>query len=190
MTKAELIEKIARSRQLPPDMTKKAIAQVLDVAFEELGNYFTRSRITRNQTPRFTFPGFGTFTKKKRSARRGVNPRTLKPMEIKASFTVDFKPGAEFRRTLNGQASKPAQTKRRRAREEPRESQQTSLRLNLEAGEDQRRARLRPRDEAEFDGMAEGYDASLFSAGCDPDLPAAPMQRVSEPGDKTQEKTG
>ena len=88
MTKAELIEKIARSRQLPPDMTKKAIAQVLDVAFEELGNYFTRSRITRKQAPRFTFPGFGTFTKKKRSARRGVNPRTLEPMEIKASFTV------------------------------------------------------------------------------------------------------
>ena len=37
MTKAELIEKIARSRDLPSDVTKKCIGQILDLAFEELG---------------------------------------------------------------------------------------------------------------------------------------------------------
>jgi nucleoid DNA-binding protein len=93
MTKAELIEKIARSRELPPDVTKKCIGQILELAFEELGAYFVRARVTRTQCPRFTFPGFGTFTKKKRSARKGINPRTLEPMTIDAAYTIDFRPG-------------------------------------------------------------------------------------------------
>ncbi len=105
MTKAELIEKIARSRELPPDVTKKCIGQILDLAFEELGAYFVRARVTRTQCPRFTFPAFGTFTKKKRSARKGINPRTLEPMTIDAAFTIDFRPGTELRQHLNLRAT-------------------------------------------------------------------------------------
>ena len=101
MTKAELIEKIARSRELPPDVTKKCIGQILDLAFDELGTYFVRAKVTRSQCPRFTFPGFGTFTKKKRSARKGVNPRTLEPMTIEAAYTIDFRPGSDLRQHLN-----------------------------------------------------------------------------------------
>ena len=107
MTKAELIDRIARSRDLPPDVTKKIIAKVLDLAFAELGAYFVRSRITRTNNPRFTFPKFGTFTKKRRSGRRGVNPRTLEPMEIEACETVDFKPSIELKQKLN-EAAGPA----------------------------------------------------------------------------------
>ncbi|MFV8754334.1 HU family DNA-binding protein [Nannocystaceae bacterium ST9] len=101
MTKAELIDRIARSRDLPPDITKKVVAEVLDLAFAELGQYFVRGKLTRSSSPRFTFPKFGTFTKKKRSARRGVNPRTLEPMEIEASDTIDFKPSVELKRLMN-----------------------------------------------------------------------------------------
>ena len=43
MTKAELIERIARSRDLPPDITKKVIGQILDLAFGELATYFVRA---------------------------------------------------------------------------------------------------------------------------------------------------
>ena len=109
MTKAELIEKIVRSRDLPPDLTKKCVQQILELAFAELSAYFVRAKVTRTQSPRFTFPGFGTFTKKKRSARRGVNPRTLEPMTIDAAFTIDFKPGVELRAGLNAPASKADQ---------------------------------------------------------------------------------
>lgn len=105
MTKAELIEKIARSRELPSDVTKKCIGQILDLAFEELGAYFVRARVTRAQCPRFTFPAFGTFTKKKRSARKGINPRTLEPMTIDAAYTIDFRPGTELRQNLNLRAA-------------------------------------------------------------------------------------
>jgi nucleoid DNA-binding protein len=101
MTKAELIARIARSRELPPDVTKKVIAKVLDLAFTELAAYFVRSRVTRATSPRFTYPKFGTFTKKQRSGRRGVNPRTLEPIEIEACETVDFKPSIELKRSLN-----------------------------------------------------------------------------------------
>jgi nucleoid DNA-binding protein len=107
MTKAELIEKLARSRDLPPDVTKKCIGQILDLAFEELGAYFVRAKVTRSQCPRFTFPGFGTFTKKKRSARQGVNPRTLEPMTIDAAYTIDFRPGTELKNHLNPRAAAP-----------------------------------------------------------------------------------
>jgi nucleoid DNA-binding protein len=115
MTKAELIEKIVRSRELPPDVTKKCIGQILDLAFEELGAYFVRARVTRTQCPRFTFPAFGTFTKKKRSARKGINPRTLEPMTIDAAYTIDFRPGTELRQNLNVRSSASGATKRRAA---------------------------------------------------------------------------
>lgn len=114
MTKAELIEKIARSRDLPPDVTKKCIGQILDLAFEELGTYFVRAKVTRSQCPRFTFPGFGTFTKKKRSARKGVNPRTLEPMTIEASYTIDFRPGTDLRQQLNARVAVASAVKGKR----------------------------------------------------------------------------
>src|SRR5262249_42473330 len=101
MTKAELIARIARSKELPPDVTKKVIGKVLDLAFTELAGYFVRSRVTRASSPRFTYPTFGTFTNKQRSGRPGLNPRTLEPIEIEACETVDFKPSIELKRMLN-----------------------------------------------------------------------------------------
>ena len=90
-------------------------------------------------------------------------------------------------------------TKRASAKREA--PQQTTL--NIDLGRDElaaprsrkpspatARARLRPRDEVEFDGMAAGYDASLFAPDCDPDLPVAPMQRVRARSEAKPGKTG
>lgn len=101
MTKAELIERIARSRSLPADITKKDIDRIVTVAFEEIANYFARAKVTRTSSPKFSFPRFGTFVKKRRSARRGVNPRTLEPMNIDAFFTLDFRTSGELRDAMN-----------------------------------------------------------------------------------------
>ena len=108
MTKAELIEKISRSKDLPPDITKKCIAEIVDLTFCELAQYFEKAKVTRTSHPRFTFPGFGTLTKKRRSARRGVNPRTLEPIEIEAFYTLDFKPAAGLRKSMNETKRKTA----------------------------------------------------------------------------------
>jgi DNA-binding protein HU-beta len=155
MTKAELIERISRSRDLPPDISKKDLALILNVAFDELKSYFVRARVTRSSSPRFTVPHFGTFTKKKRSARMGVNPRTLEPMRIEAFDTLDFKASKELREALNPASKDGAAPKvAAKATRAPAKAKAVT----------KRRRSLTPRD-----------DADLLD---DDKLPAAPLQRV------------
>lgn len=101
MTKAELIDRIVRSKDCPPGLSKKSVGELLDLTFAELRAYFVQSKLTRKQPPRFTYPGFGTFTKKRRRSRKGVHPQTLEAMTIEGFETLDFKPSAELRRCLN-----------------------------------------------------------------------------------------
>jgi nucleoid DNA-binding protein len=211
MTKAELIEKIVRSRDLPPDITKKCVQQILEIAFGELAVYFVRAKVTRTQSPRFTFPGFGTFTKKKRSARRGVNPRTLEPIVIDAAFTIDFKPGVELRAGLNAPASKPAQAGRKRSPSSPQLELEPALleALAVAAGADEEddvgepdggdalilRRRFTAREDlVEDDEDDELDDLSLDSLRREDErlgeLPPAPMQRAELPGARGHSRTG
>jgi nucleoid DNA-binding protein len=101
MTKAELIERVFRTKGLARGATKKLVAQVIDAAFFEIGDYFVKAKVGRRTTPRFSYPGFGTFAKKRREARTGRNPRNGEILEIPASTTVTFTPGQELRAHLN-----------------------------------------------------------------------------------------
>ena len=109
MTKQELIErvvstlgeKLSRGEDLP----KKTVAVVVDSVFAELGAYFTKAKITAKRVPRFTYPGFGTFTKKERAPRAGRDPRSGDVIEIPALTTVGFQPGQELREKLNTRRS-------------------------------------------------------------------------------------
>jgi DNA-binding protein HU-beta len=93
MTKAELIERVYAHKQLPRDLTKKAIT--------EMGDYFIRTRVTRNQSAKLTYPGFGTFSKRRRGPRVVKNPKTGAPITIPPQETVTFSPGQELRGLLN-----------------------------------------------------------------------------------------
>lgn len=168
MTKAELIERISRSRDLPPTITKKDISIVLGLAFDELGNYFARAKVTKTNTPRFTFPHFGTFTKKRRSARNGVNPRTLEPIQIEAAHTLDFKASRELKEAMNGsRPAAPSKTVASKQRAEKMSASEESAPTSPTG------RRLTPRDEdAELDALID--DDALF----EDTLPDAPMQRV------------
>lgn len=161
MTKAELIERIARNRDLPPDITKKCIAEIVDIAFAELTAYFVRAKVTRSNIPRFAFPNFGTFTKKKRPARRGVNPRTLEPMEIEASSTLDFKPASALKKAMNQDKDTASPRKRKTKRKTKRAKGSTS------EGKTSGRRRLRSREEVELETLDDGTlpDAPLRRAG-------------------------
>ena len=187
MTKAELIDRIARSRDLPPEVTKKVIAKILDLAFAELATYFIRSRLTRTSTPRFSYPKFGTFTKKKRSGRRGVNPRTLEPMDIEACETVDFKPSTELKRLLN-EASSPAKNKSNSTRKKKKAARSSTKTSRTKQASKRKtkakksasgpgRRKLVTRDEVEL-------ELPLRSAR----LPEAPLSKV-ETKVKTKAKT-
>lgn len=103
MTKQELIDRVYRKRGVPAGVTKKAVGEIIDGVFAELGDYFIKSKVTRNNTPRFTYPGFGTFAKKKRVARTGRHPQTGKPIQIPATTTVAFAVGSELKSLLNGE---------------------------------------------------------------------------------------
>ncbi len=101
MTKAELIERVAARKDLPRDLTKKAVAQIVDAVFLEMGDYFIRARVGGRKPARLTYPGFGTFTKRRRSQRPGRNPRTGEEMVIPSQTTIVFSPGQELRDLLN-----------------------------------------------------------------------------------------
>lgn len=45
--------------------------------------------------------GFGSFTVSHRSARRGRNPQTGKPLQIKARKVARFTPGAMLKKAVN-----------------------------------------------------------------------------------------
>ena len=100
MTKADLIERVAKRKDVPRELTKKAVAQLLDAVFVELGDFFIRSRGGRKPA-RFTYPRFGTFTKRRRGARKGSHPRTGEPMLIAEHVTILFSPGQDLRELLN-----------------------------------------------------------------------------------------
>lgn len=99
MTKAELIEAVATAKTVPEGLSKKAVQAVIDATFEEVKKSLKKEE-------RFSFPGFGTFNKKKRSARTGRNPQTGEKIKIKAQTTVTFKPAQALKDFVGGTKKK------------------------------------------------------------------------------------
>ncbi len=93
MTKAELLERIARSKELPFRMTKKQVSLIVDSVFLEI------SKSLKKET-RFAYPRFGTFERKKRAARKGLNPQTGKVIKIPARNTVVFRPTSALKAVM------------------------------------------------------------------------------------------
>ena len=91
MTKAELIEKLQKGSG--KGMSKKALGELLDEVFDNVAKSVKKEK-------RFAYPGFGTFTLRKRAARVGRNPRTGEEIKIAASKTVSFKPAPNFKSSL------------------------------------------------------------------------------------------
>ena len=91
MTKSEFVDQVVKASGR--GLTKKDTTTVLDAAFEVMGRAIGKDK-------RFTYPGFGTFTVKERSARKGRNPRTGEAIKVKASRTVGFKPSPSLKDVL------------------------------------------------------------------------------------------
>jgi nucleoid DNA-binding protein len=106
MTKAELIARVASRKDLPRDLTKKAVSQIIEAVFTEIGDYFIRSRTTRTSPARLTYPGFGTFSKRRRGPRMVRNPQNGTPITIPSQATLVFAPGKELKELLNTQTQR------------------------------------------------------------------------------------
>lgn len=90
MTKAELLDAIAKGS---PELTKKQITSVVDAVFASLAGAVAKDGS-------FVFPGFGTFSVRKRAARSGRNPKTGETISIPESKTVGFKPAKALKDLL------------------------------------------------------------------------------------------
>lgn len=90
MTKAELLDAVTTAN---PEMTKKQITAVVDAVFSTVA-----SAVAKDGS--FVFPGFGTFSVRKRAARSGRNPKTGETIAIPESKTVGFKPAKALKDLL------------------------------------------------------------------------------------------
>lgn len=101
MTKAELIERVHARKSLPRDLTKKTVAQIVDSVFTEMGDYFISAKTRAGNGAKLTYPGFGTFAKRRRAGRVIKIPSNGAVIDVPAKFTVTFLPGAELKSLLN-----------------------------------------------------------------------------------------
>jgi len=99
MTKADLIDKIYKSKKVPKGTTKKAVTAVVEATFSEIKNAVKKE-------DRFSYPQFGTFAKRKRKARSGRNPRTGAKITIPARTTVAFRPASSLKTMMGGRKKK------------------------------------------------------------------------------------
>ena len=92
MTKDELVITVVKSCK-GDDLSKSLVSDVIDATFESIGKSIKKEK-------RFSYPAFGTFTVRKRKARKGRNSQTGEEIEIKASKTVGFKPAPTLKSSL------------------------------------------------------------------------------------------
>lgn len=99
MTKAELVEDVARAAEL----TKKDAERLVEIVFESIIE-------SLNHGEKIELRGFGSFRVRERGARRGRNPKTGDPVSIPAKRVPYFKPGKELKELINdtGAATLPA----------------------------------------------------------------------------------
>jgi DNA-binding protein HU-beta len=90
MNKAELIQEVAESINIPKATAAKTVDAIIDSIKKSLAG-----------DDSVTLIGFGTFTVRERRARTGRNPRTGDPIEIKAAKVPIFKPGKALKDAVN-----------------------------------------------------------------------------------------
>ena len=91
MTKAELIEKMAKDAGTTKVTAGKALESFLGNAAKGL----------KKRNSKVTLVGFGTFEVRSRAARAGRNPQTGETIQIKASNAPAFKAGKAFKDAVN-----------------------------------------------------------------------------------------
>jgi integration host factor subunit beta len=96
MTKAELVEEVARAAEL----TKKDSEVIVDEVFKNIIQALNRGE-------KIELRGFGSFRVRQRDARRGRNPKTGEPVDIPAKRVPYFKPGKELKELINDGAAEP-----------------------------------------------------------------------------------
>ncbi|MEA3421363.1 MAG: HU family DNA-binding protein [Acidobacteriota bacterium] len=86
MTKTELIDKVGEKT----DLTKKDASEAVNAVLETI-------ETTLKSGDSIALPGFGTFSVKERSERKGRNPQTGEEITISAGKSAKFKAGKNLK---------------------------------------------------------------------------------------------
>ena len=89
--KKELVTLVANTTSLA---TLKAAEEAVDAVLAGIGQLVVEHDSVR-------LVGFGTFEKRHRAERTGVNPQTKEPITIPSSSTVAFKAGKKLKDSVN-----------------------------------------------------------------------------------------
>lgn len=89
MTKAELVELVAKKTNVSEDRTEAVIEATIDII-----------KKTIKKEDKFSITNFGTFVKIIRKARNGRHPQTGEKIKIKQSKSVSFRPAKNFKDIL------------------------------------------------------------------------------------------
>lgn len=90
MKKPELAAAIAAKA----DVTKEKAGEIINAMTDQITEAMSKGDAV-------TLIGFGTFSRRERSARMGKNPQTGAAIEIKASKSVGFKAGKSLKDAVN-----------------------------------------------------------------------------------------
>ena len=90
MNKSDLIDNIAERA----DISKSAAGDALEAVLDGITGALSAGQSV-------TLVGFGTFSRSRREAREGRNPRTGETIQIKASNLAKFKAGKALKDALN-----------------------------------------------------------------------------------------
>jgi DNA-binding protein HU-beta len=90
MTKAEIVEKMAKEAEI----SKVAAAAALNSFIDSI------AKSLKKKDGKVTLVGFGTFLKGRRKARKGRNPQTGEAIKIKATSVVKFRPGKKLKESI------------------------------------------------------------------------------------------
>jgi len=90
MTKAELVEEVAKET----DLTKKDAEVIVQTVLDSITDALQRGEGVELR-------GFGSFRIRSRSPRQGRNPKTGSDVSVPAKKVPHFKPGKELRDIVN-----------------------------------------------------------------------------------------
>ena len=86
MTKAELVEEVARAAEL----NKRDAEVIVETVFDSIVGALHKGE-------KVELRGFGSFRTRERGPRRGRNPKTGEPVDVPAKRVPYFKPGNELK---------------------------------------------------------------------------------------------
>ena len=90
MTKAELVEEVARVSEL----TKKHSEVIVNTVFDSITQALQKDE-------KIELRGFGSFRLRKREPRKGRNPKTGDKVDVPPKKVPYFKPGKELKELIN-----------------------------------------------------------------------------------------